>query len=77
MIQFVKDNNDIKVKLIKKLKEKACRAVKKVMMAKGTDREDELNNDDNLKNLTPTSKDSKDKLRFTKSVILTQTFLCI
>ena len=55
--------------MIKKLKEEICRAVKKIIMTKDTDEENELSNDDDLKNPAPTSKDSKDKLKFTKSAI--------
>ena len=40
-------------------------------MTKSIDREDELNNNDNLKNSAPTLKDSKGKPKFTKSVIST------
>ena len=69
MIQFIEENDDAKTKLIEKLKKEACRTVKKVITVKGTDEENKLNNDDDLKDPTSTSKDSKNKLRFTKSVI--------
>ena len=77
MIQFIKKNDDARVKLIKKLKEEACRAVKEIMTAKSTDKENKLSNDNDLKNLTSASKGSKNKLRFTKSVISTWSFSCI
>ena len=53
------------------MKEKVCRAVKKIITAKDIDEENKLNDDDNLKNSALTSKDSKGKLEFTKPIILT------
>ena len=69
MIQSVKEGNNIKAKLIKKLKEETCRIVKEIITAKGTDEEDKLSNNDNLKNPAPISKGSKSKLRFIKSAV--------
>ena len=77
VIQFIEESNNTKAKLIKKLKKKVCRAVKKIMVAKGTDEENKLNNNDNLKNSASISKNSKSKLEFTKFVISTQSSLCI
>ena len=71
-IQFIKENNDARAKLIEKLKEEACRTIKEVMTAKGTDEEDKLNNNDDLKDPAPTSKGSKNKPGFTKSAVSTQ-----
>ena len=42
------------------------------MTAKGTDEEDKLNNDDNLKNSTSTSKSWKSKSEFTNPAISIQ-----
>ena len=61
----------MKAKLIKKLKKKACRTVKEIMMIKGTDRKNKLNNNDNLKNPTSTLKSLKNKSEFIKSIVLT------
>ena len=47
----------------------ARRAVKEVMAAKGTDGEDELSDDDDLKDPAPTSKGSKNRPGFIKSAI--------
>ena len=70
IIQFIKEDNDIKTKLIKKLKKEIYRAVMKVMTVKDTDRENKLNNDNDLKNLTFILKNSKGKSEFTKSTVL-------
>ena len=71
MIQFIEENDDTKAKLIKKLKKETCRAVKEIMTVKDINEEDKLSNDDDLKNPASTSKGSKNKLKFTKSVIST------
>ena len=68
-IQFIKENNDAKAKLIKKLKKEVCRAVKEIIMTKDTDEENELNDDNNLKNSASILKSLKNKLRFIKSVV--------
>ena len=73
-IQSIKENNDAKTKLIKKLKKEAHRVIKKVMTIKSINKEDKLNNNNDLKNSAPTSKNSKNKLGFTKPVIPTQSF---
>ena len=77
MIQFIKENNNIKAKLIKKLKKKTCRTVKKIIIKKDTDEENKLSDNNNLKNPTFTLKDLKGKLKFTKFTVSTQSFLCI
>ena len=71
MIQFIKENNNTRAKLIEKLKKEICRAVKEIMITKGINEENKLNNDDNLKNPTSTSKNLKNKLKFTKSAVST------
>ena len=77
MIQSVKENNNTRAKLIRELKEEAHRTVKEIMTAKSTDRENKLNDDDNLKNPTPILKGSKGKPEFTRPAISTQSSLCI
>ena len=77
VIKFIKENNDAKAKLIEKLKKEAHRAIKKVIMIKGTDEENELNDDDDLKDSASTSKSLKNKLRFTKFVVSIQSSLHI
>ena len=47
------------------------------MTVKSTDEENDLNNNDNLKNSISTSKNLKSKLGFIKSVISTWFSLCI
>ena len=71
-IQFIEENNDAKAKLIEELKKEAHRAVKKVMTAKGINEEDELSNNNDLKDPTSISKGSKNKPGFTKPAIPTQ-----
>ena len=71
VIQSVKEGNNMRAKLIKKLKEEACRAVKKIIAAKSTDREDKLSDDDNLKNPASTSKGLKNRSEFTRFAIST------
>ena len=44
------------------------------MITKNTDREDELNNNNNLKNSAFTLKNLKNKLKFTKLAVSTQSF---
>ena len=68
MIQFIEENNDAKTKLIEKLKKEACRVIKEIIAIKGTDREDELSDDDDLKD---------NKLGFTKSAVSIWSSLCI
>ena len=74
MIQFIEKGNNTRAKLIKKLKKKVHRIVKKIMIIKGTDREDKLSDDNNLKNFASILKNLKNKLKFTKSAVLTQSF---
>ena len=68
MIQFIEENN-AKTKLVEKLKKKICRVVKKVIAAKSIDEENKLSNNNNLKNLISTSKNLKNKLKFTKFAV--------
>ena len=72
IIQFIKEGNDTRTKLIKELKEEAHRAVKEIMTAKSTDRENKLSNNNNSKNPASTSKSSKGKPEFTRPAIPTQ-----
>ena len=69
MIQFIEENNNTRTKLIEKLKEKACRTVKEIMTAKSINKENELNDDDDLKNPTSILKSLKNKLEFTKLAV--------
>ena len=77
MIQFIEENNDAKTKLIEKLKEEICRIIKEIMTTKDTNEENELSNNNDLKDSISILKDSKNKLRFTKSAVSMQSFLCI
>ena len=71
-IQSIKENNDAKTKLIEKLKKKVCKAIKEIITAKSINKENELSNNDDLKNSVFTSKNSKNKSEFTKSAVSTQ-----
>ena len=77
VIQFIEENNDARAKLIEELKEEACRAIKEIIAAKGTDGENKLNDDDDLKDSTSISKGSKNKLKFIKSAVLMWSSSCI
>ena len=70
-IQFIEENDDVKAKLIEELKKETCRIIKEIMAVKSTDKENELSNNNNLKNSVSTSKSLKNKSEFTKSAVST------
>ena len=77
VIQSIEENNDAKAKLIEKLKEKAHRTVKEIIATKSINKENKLNDNNDLKDLIFISKSSKNKPGFTKSAISMQSSSCI
>ena len=69
VIQFIEENDDAKTKLIEKLKKKACRAVKEIIITKDINEKNKLSDNDDLKDPISISKGSKNKLKFTKSAV--------